>query len=125
MRNLDHDIELENYLREFQPVTPRPLSPIRKRAPLVWAVVFASALAVLATFAIRNPWRRQPPKTQALREPQHSVAHMQADALTVGKLSTAARQGDEALESVLARSSRVALPRMDRPNTALNALSGE
>jgi hypothetical protein len=50
---------------------------------------------------------------------------MQADALTVGKLSTAARQGDEALESVLARSSRVALPRMERPNTALNALSGE
>ncbi len=123
MRNFDDDIELENYLREFQPVVPRRLPSVRKRAPLIWAVVFAGALLMLAVFAIRNPWRTQPPEAQAL--PGQSVANVQADALTVGKLGAAAQQGDEALESALARSSRVALPRMDRPNTALNALSAE
>ena len=125
MRNLDDDIELENYLREFQPMAPRPLPSVRKRAPLVLAVVFASALLILAVFAIRNPWRTQPPQEQAVQNPQQSVANVQVNALTVGKLSAAAQQGDEALESALTRSSKVALPRMDTPNTALNALSGE
>ena len=125
MRNLDDDIELENYLREFHPVAPRPLPSTRKRAPLVWAVVFAGALLILAVFAIRNPWRSQPRQARAVREQQQSVANVQANALTVGQLSAAAQQGDAALESALARSSRVALPRVDRPNTALNVLSGE
>lgn len=125
MRNFDDDIEFENYLREFQPMAPRQLPSVRKRAPLVWAVVFAGALLILAVFAIRNPWRTQPPEAQTPREPRQSVANVQADAPTVGTLSAAAQQGDEALESALARSSKVTLPRMDRPNTALNALSGE
>jgi len=125
MRNLDDDIELENYLRDFQPVAPRPLPSVRKRERLVWAVVFAGALLILAVFAIRNPWRTQPRQVRAVRDAQQSVANVQASALTVGNLSAAAQQGDEALESALARSSKVALPRVDRPDTALNVLSGE
>ncbi len=125
MRNLDEDIDLENYLREFQPVAPRPLPPTRRQVPLIWSVVFASALLMLAAFAIRSPWRTHYPQSEAVREPQPSVANVRANAPTVGNLSAAAQQGDEALESALAGSSKVALPRMDRPNTALNALSGE
>jgi len=125
MRNPYEDIDLENYLREFQPVMPRPLPPARIRVSLIWTVVFASALLMLAAFAIRNPWRPDYPHAQAVREPQPYVANVQANAFTVGKLSAAAQHGDEELESALAGSSKVALPRIDRPNTALNALSGE
>ena len=125
MRNFDNDIELEDYLREFQPVVPRPLPSVRKRTPLIWAVVFAGALLMLAVFAIRNPRETQPPEPQALREQRQSLLNVQANALTLGKLSAAAQQGDQALELQLVRGSSVALPRMDRPNTALNVLSGE
>jgi hypothetical protein len=125
MRNFDDDIEVENYLREFQPVAPRPLPSVRKRAPLIWAVVFAGALLMFAIFAIRNPRGPQPPEAQALRQQKQSVSDVQANALTLGKLSAAAQQGDQALESQLARDSSVALPRMDRPNTALKVLSGD
>ena len=93
MRNLDDDIELENYLRDFQPVAPRPLPSVRKHEPLVWAVVFAGALLVLAVFAIRNPWRTQPRHVRAVREARQSVANVQANALTVGNLSAAAQHG--------------------------------
>jgi hypothetical protein len=125
MRNLD-DNNLEDYLREFEPVAPRPLPPTRKRGPLLWAAVFAGVLIALAVFAICDPWRGQTsPEAHGRPKPQQPVTSVPADALTLGKLSAAAQQGDQALELELARSASFALPHMDTPNTALNALSGE
>lgn len=126
MRNLDNDVELENYLREFQPIEPRPLRPARKRIPLMWAAALAGAVLALATLAIRVPWNiRDLTTLQDQPKTPPAIAGAPVNALTLGKLSAAAQQGDQALESELFHSALVALPRMDRPNTALNALSGE
>jgi len=126
MRNLGNDVELENYLREFQPIEPLPLRPARKRVPLMWAAALAVAVLVLATFAIRAPWNmRDLPTLQDQPKTPPAIASAPVNELTLGKLSAAAQQGDQALESELFHSASVALPRMDRPNSALNALSGE
>ncbi len=121
MKNINDDVELENYLREFQPMEPGPLPRVQRRAPLIWAAALVGALLV-AILGIRAPHLIR--DASRLQAPPY-IASTPVDALKLGKLSVAAQQGDEALESALFRSSSAALPRMDRPNTALNALSGE
>jgi hypothetical protein len=92
----------------------------------MWAAALAVAVLVLATFAIRAPWNmRDLPTLQDQPKTPPPIASAPSNALTLGKLSAAAQQGDQALESELFHSASVALPRMDRPNSALNALSGE
>lgn len=126
MKNVNDHVELENYLREFQPVEPRPLPPVRKRVPLIWAAVFAGALLVLAIFAIRIPRNVQGlPTFKAEPTTPPSGTPAPDHAVTLRKLNAAAQQGDPALELELFRNASMVLPRMDRPNTALNALSGE
>ena len=128
MRNLDDDIELENYLRDFQPVAPRPLPSVRKHEHLYQPGPSYSP-------ALSWCWRSSQSEIPGGRNRARARAATRAATVRRQRASRRAhrwkpkrwrlRQGDEALESALARSSKVALPRVDRPDTALNVLSGE
>jgi len=124
MKNLNDDTEFENYLREFRPVAGRPL-PSRRPASFAWAATCAAVIALVALAILGHrhvPSDRQGKIQALLTQP---AANERAHALTLGQLNAAARQGDQALESALDRSASAALPRMDKPNTVLSALSGE
>ncbi len=124
MKNLKDDAEMEKYLREFQPVATRPLPPLRKPASFAWAATCAAIVLAVLTILGHRQFRsvREAEVRVPLTQP---ATNARANPLTLGQLNEAARQGDQAFESVLDRTASAGLPRMDKPNTALSALSGE
>jgi len=125
MKNLNDDTKFESYLRAFQPIAPTPIPVLRKQPLLLWAAAFATAVA-LAVLLIRADRHIRPvPEAQLYTQQGRPIAEAIHRPITLRDLDAAARQGDQALESALDASDSAALPRVDRPNTALNTLSGE
>ncbi len=118
----NNDKELEGYLRSFRPV---PAPDLRGRQPVVvrrWQVALAGVVVLglvsLSYFLLR-------PAQEAAH--QGPILHPAISGATSGPMLLGQRVDldDQALEARLAEASRRALPRTDKPNTALNVLAKE
>lgn len=114
------DQDLEAYLRSFRPAGARALRlPRHKSGTSMALAVGVLAVLVISATAVRfsyTGWR------EAVRSRQGAVMKSPAPEL---RSVEALEMSDDALELALARASCIALPPVNRPNSALSALAAE
>lgn len=120
-----NDSEFENLLRAFRPIAPAPLLLPQNKKHSRWSAVLALAALVVVAALVSIPSRKSvPPRKLSPPPEQGPLATAPRELpITINQLNQAAARGDDALESALIQSSPHVLPRMDRPNSALQVLA--
>lgn len=118
--NEREQLELENYLREFQPRMPRAL-PATNPAQTWRRLAAAVALFFLCAASIRSVYQGQGPKRAGLTTSTKEVKPRPSSRL----LTKLALENPARLEAALYSETSNTLQRFDGPESALRVLSKE